>query len=137
MSTSNTSAPHFLGAVLVPWRLASILFIAISSTLLAFFQGKGVVGIVGSYFLLSWLFKYAFVMLEHVASGRPDAPVVSAEMLGPFEQRPLILVAWCSVLYVIAGSSVVRSGWPWRPALCCCCRRLLPCSVWGWESSRP
>ncbi len=99
---NRTEVFRFLGALLIPWRLASLLFIAISAALLALFQNKGVVGIVGSYFLLSWLFKYAFVMLEHVANGRLDAPVVSVEMLGPFEQRPLILVAWCLVLYAAA-----------------------------------
>jgi hypothetical protein len=89
-------------ALLVPWTLPSILFIAFSALLLAFLWNKGVSGIVGSCFLVSWLFKYAFVVLEHVANGRLEAPVASAEMLGPFETRPLILLAWCLALFAAA-----------------------------------
>jgi hypothetical protein len=36
------------------------------------------------YILLSWLNKYAFALLELAANGSHDAPVASAEMLGPF-----------------------------------------------------
>jgi hypothetical protein len=88
--------------LLVPWNPACLLFIAISTALLAFFRNTGVLGVVGSYFLLSWLFKYAFVMLEHVANGRFEAPVVSVDMLGPFEQRPMILIAWCVLMFLAA-----------------------------------
>ena len=106
----RTEAPSFLRALFVPWSLASVLFIAFSAALLAFFLGKGVFGVVGSYFLLAWLFKYAFVVLEHVANGRFEAPVVSVEMLGPFEQRPLILVAWCLITYVTARTLSGAAG---------------------------
>jgi hypothetical protein len=98
----RTAPPSFLRALLVPWTPASVLFIAFSAALLALFSDKGVIGIVGSYFLLSWLFKYAFVVLEHVANGHLVAPVASVEMLGPFEQRPLILVGWCLIIYAAA-----------------------------------
>src|SRR5205085_9447932 len=47
---------------------------------------------VAAFIITSWLFKYAFVMLEHVADGEAEAPVVSLEMLSPFEQRPLFLL---------------------------------------------
>jgi hypothetical protein len=89
-----------LRALIIPWGAGSILFVGISSALLAFFQGKGVLGAIGSFFLLSWFFKYAYVLLESVAHGRVDAPVVAVEMLGPFEQRPLIQLAWCTVGYL-------------------------------------
>jgi len=80
----------FVRALAIPLGLPSLLFVILSSLLLAFFQGKGVLGVFGSYFLIVWLFKYAYVLLEHVANGEREAPVVSVEMLGPFEQRPLI-----------------------------------------------
>jgi hypothetical protein len=99
---TRNDAPSFLRALLVPWSLASVLFVVFSAGLLAFFLGKGVYGVVGSYFLLSWFFKYAYVVLEHVANGHLEAPVASVEMLGPFEQRPLILVAWCLITYTTA-----------------------------------
>lgn len=86
----------------MPWSPGSALFVALSAALLGFFRGTGVPGVVGSYFLLSWLFKYAFVVLEHVANGRLEAPAVSVEMLGPFERRPMILAAWCLALVIAA-----------------------------------
>lgn len=98
----ETKNPSLLRALIVPWSLASVLFIGLSSALLAFFLDKGVVGVVGSYFLLSWLFKYAYIVLEYVANGNLEAPPVSAEMLGPFEQRPLIQIAWCTIAYLAA-----------------------------------
>ncbi len=97
--------PHdsiLLRALLVPWSPACVLFIGISTALLAFFRDTGVLGVVGSYFLLSWLFKYAFVVLEHSANGRFEAPVVTVDMLGPFEQRPMVLIAWCVLMFVAA-----------------------------------
>jgi len=45
--------------------------------------------------MTSWLFKYAFAMLEQLADGEFHAPVVSVDMLSPFEQRPLVLLLIC------------------------------------------
>ena len=75
------------------------MFVAASALLLALLFGRGVAGIVGSVLLLSWLFKYAYVLLEHVANGSLEAPAVSVEMIGPFEQRPLMQLAWCFLFY--------------------------------------
>src|SRR5690348_12846946 len=91
--------PTFLRSLLVPWSLGCILFVAASALLLALLFGRGVAGIVGSVLLLSWLFKYAYVLLEHVANGSLEAPAVSVDMIGPFEQRPLMQLAWCFLLY--------------------------------------
>ena len=53
--------------------------------------------------MLSWLFKYAYVLLEHVANGFLEPPTVSLEMLSPVEQRPAIQLAWCIAVYLLIG----------------------------------
>ena len=77
-----------LRALSMPFHLTSLMFIGLSATLLALLigtmAGPGAFGIVGTFFLLSWLNKYAFAQLEQAAHGVSDAPVASVEMLGPF-----------------------------------------------------
>lgn len=89
-----------LKALLIPWGFASISFVAISSVLLAWLHDKGVLGLMATYFLLAWLFKYAYVLLEHVANGAREAPAVSTDMLGPMEQRPWIQASICFAVYL-------------------------------------
>jgi hypothetical protein len=84
-----------LRALSMPFHMTSLIFIGLSSMLLALFigtlSGANVFSIVGTFFLLSWLNKYAFAQLEQAAHGVSDAPVASVEMLGPFGGvRPLV-----------------------------------------------
>ena len=49
-----------------------------------------IVGIPLALVLLSWFFKYCFVMLDAAIAGNDEPPVLSIEMVNPFdEQRPL------------------------------------------------
>ena len=64
--------------------------------------------------LISWFFKYAYVLLEEVAHGVPRPPVMSIEMVNPVEQRPLGQLAIFYAVYLLAdfvggslGSAVV------------------------------
>ena len=105
----------------MPFHLTSLLFVGWSSLLLAFFASAGgatwVLAIVMAFFLLSWLNKYAFALLEHAADGLHDAPVATVEMLGPFGGlRPLV--------HVVLGGAVAIAWWrlgsalgPWLGAL--------------------
>jgi len=77
-----------LRALSMPFHLTSLMFIGLSALALALLMGTpaglSAFGIVGTFFLLSWLNKYAFAQLEQAAHGVSDAPVASVEMLGPF-----------------------------------------------------
>ncbi len=79
---------NLLRALSMPFHLTSLMFIGLSALALALLLGAAaglsVYGIVGTFFLLSWLNKYAFAQLEQAAHGISDAPVASVEMLGPF-----------------------------------------------------
>src|SRR6185437_16963470 len=57
--------------------------------LLLAFRG-GLAGLPLLLAVISWFFKYCFVVLDTALAGRNELPVLSVEMLNPFdEQRPL------------------------------------------------
>jgi len=96
----------------MPWRGTSIIFVTLSSLLLALVVSHGVlwpISLIGTFFLASWLFNYAFEMLEHAANGGTGAPVASVETLSPFQWRPLVTAAICFWL-VLLGSQLGTSG---------------------------
>jgi hypothetical protein len=76
-----------LRALSLPFQTTSLLFVALTATLLALVGSIGgsiaPLTIVSTYILLSWINKYAFALLDHAANGETQAPVASVEMLGP------------------------------------------------------
>ena len=57
--------------------------------------------------VVSWFFKYGFVLLDQVADGVNEPPVLSYEMLNPAnESRPLGLLFVVAVFYV--GTEALR-----------------------------
>jgi hypothetical protein len=53
----------------------------------------------------SWFFKYAFLLLDHAAEGRPGAPVLSIEAANPLgEMRPLAYTLAAVVFYFGTGA---------------------------------
>jgi hypothetical protein len=64
----------------------------------------GLMGIPLGVLLLSWFFKYGFVMLDSIVAGEAEPPVLSIEMVNPIsEQRPLAL----ALLILVEGMLVV------------------------------
>jgi hypothetical protein len=93
-----------LRSLVLPLFPASLIFVLISALLASFvvsMRDVGILRVVPLFFLLSWLFKYAYNLLEHVANGNPEPPVLSVEMLGPFEQRPLTQLVLCALAYAL------------------------------------
>lgn len=89
---------NFVGYALRPLQPASLLVIALIALLggialfgIALGPLVAPVGAIALLLLLAWLFRYAFACLEHIAQGRDRLPALSAEMVGPFDQRPLLL----------------------------------------------
>jgi len=77
----------------VPLRMAPLLLIGTFSVLLMVALRAGFLGIPLGLILLSWFSKYSFVLMDHVAEGAVEPPVMSAEMVNPLsEQRPLVLL---------------------------------------------
>jgi hypothetical protein len=60
----------------------------------------GLAGIVLALLLLAWLFNYAYVLLEHIANGAREPPVLAVEMLNPVnEARPLLQLSIVLLVY--------------------------------------
>jgi hypothetical protein len=65
--------------------------------------------------LLSWFFKYCFILLDSIVIGAAEPPVLSVEMINPInEQRPLgqaLLIAGGAALCWALGTAVPVLGW--------------------------
>jgi hypothetical protein len=114
-------------ALLLPFQLTSLLFVAVNGLLLSMFGSLGhslhPLSILVTYLLLSWLNKYAFALLDEAANGRSEAPVASVEMLGPFTDARVwvhpalaggvwLLTTLVSPVQGVAVLAVVALLWP-------------------------
>ncbi|MEO8063307.1 MAG: hypothetical protein ABI821_11230 [Pseudomonadota bacterium] len=104
----------YLRVLLVPFTPTSLLLVAIFSVLMTFLGAGGLMGIIGTLFLQIWMLKYCYVLIEHIADGATEPPVMSTEMLSPFESRPLMqlavigLGAWAC--YLLGGNAGIVLG---------------------------
>jgi hypothetical protein len=93
--------PAFLGYLALPARLSGLLFVAAMTLGFTLAVRAGFLGIPLGVILVSWLFKYGFVLLEHVAHGVREPPVLTLEMVNPAsDQRPLVQLAIAAPVYV-------------------------------------
>lgn len=97
--------------LVLPLRGGSGVLIAVFALLLLVAIKARFVGIPLALIILSWFFKYAFVLLGHVTEGASEPPVLSMEMVNPAnEQRPLCLLLIVIVGYSLSGSAAVWLG---------------------------
>jgi hypothetical protein len=114
-----------LRSLAAPLNSAGLIFIGLSALLLAVVVRVGVWGVIPAFFLVSWLFKYGYALLEQVANGRFEAPTASVEMLGPFEARP-----WVQTALVVCVYAAIRAvGGPAAKGMTLAALLLLPASV--------
>ena len=77
----------------LPLKTAPLMLIAIFSFMLSIAARVGLYGLPLTLILMSWFFKYAFVLLDHTTDGAREPPVLSVEMINPVsEQRSLVLL---------------------------------------------
>lgn len=100
-------AMESLKYLLMPLRgPAFVLIVAFSVLLLIAAQG-GLLGLPLALLVVSWFFKYGFAVLDQVADGGNEPPVLSLEMLNPAnESRPLGLMLVVAVFYF--GTEMLR-----------------------------
>lgn len=93
-------AAAILRYLAIPLRTAPLLLIGVFSVLLLVAAKAGFLGIPLGLILLSWFFKYSFVLMDHLAEGVVEPPVLSVEMVNPLsEQRPIILLLMTIALF--------------------------------------
>ena len=94
-----------LRSLLLPFHTAPLLLVGIFSLLLLLGVNTPPLGMAILLIIGSWFFKYAFLLLDHAAEGRPGAPVLSVEAANPLgEMRPLAYALAAVVFYFGTGA---------------------------------
>ncbi len=100
-------AMETLKYLLIPLRGAALILIVSFSILLLLAANGGLLGLPLAMLVISWFFKYGFAVLDQVADGIDEPPVLSYEMLNPAnESRPLGLLLVIAVFYF--GTEALR-----------------------------
>ena len=89
----------YLRVLLVPFQMSSLLLVGTFTVLMSVFDVAGFYGVIGSLFLQIWVLKYCYVIIETLADGAVEPPVMSTDILSPFEIRP-----WVQLALVVAGT---------------------------------
>jgi len=101
--------------LLLPWRAAPLALVGTFTIGLALCVRARWVGIFPAILLISWFFKYCFVVLDSAVAGDEEPPVLSVEMINPFdEQRPLAQAILIAAGWALASWLGAKLG---RPAL--------------------
>jgi hypothetical protein len=114
-----------LRVLLIPFRPTSLLMVGIFAPLITFCLSGGLLGIIGAFLLHIWVLKYCYVLIEHLADGATEPPVMDTDMLSPFETRPWLQVA----LYFLGGLVCVQIGGNAGAALAVVLLALLPATA--------
>jgi hypothetical protein len=91
----------YLRVLLVPFRPTSLLLVGVFVVLLTFCLSAGFYGLFAAAILHTWVLKYCYVIIEHLADGATEPPVMDADMLSPLETRP-----WLQAALMIAAATL-------------------------------
>jgi hypothetical protein len=80
------SMASFLRYLLLPARPTALLLIALLTLGVLLAEHAGLFGLALEIMLLSWLATYGYVLLERVANGSVEPPVLAIEMLNPVNE---------------------------------------------------
>jgi hypothetical protein len=98
----------------VPFHVTNLILVGIFSALLSLFLSIGYYGWFPAMFLLIWVFKYCYVLIERIADGASEPPVMEPDMLSPLEIRPwvqgILLFGGAWLCYSIGGKAGVALG---------------------------
>jgi hypothetical protein len=100
MSARTMTPALFVRYLLLPAHTVGLMFIAMVTVGLTLCSAAGFFGLPVLVILLSWTCKYAYVLLEQVAHGAREPPVLSIEMVNPAaELRPWLQLAIIGVVF--------------------------------------
>ena len=99
-------AAAFFRYLVMPLQTAPLLLIGTFSILLVLAAKAGLIGIPLGLIVLSWFSKYSFVLMDRLAEGVAEPPVLSTEMVNPLdEQRPMILLLMAIGLFYASDAA--------------------------------
>lgn len=96
-----------LRVLLVPFHATSLMLIGVFALIFSILSFAGIWGLVISFLVQGWVLKYCYVLIEHIADGATEPPVMSTDMLSPTEIRPWVQLALISFGYT---ACVLLSG---------------------------
>jgi len=107
-----------LRVLLVPFHATNLILVGVFSFLLTICLKVGsyaeYAGWFAGWFLQVWVFKYCYVLVEHLAQGSSEPPVLDIDMLSPAELRPWMQAALISLggwgCYYIGGTAGITLG---------------------------
>jgi hypothetical protein len=109
------------GAAAVVVVFAFLLFIAAKA---------GLVGIPLALIVISWFFKYAYILFDHTVRGFDEPPTLDIQMVNPVsEQRPLGQVLILGMIGFGVYQAYEHLGFAAGLGLALCCLFCLPASV--------
>lgn len=104
----------------MPFQAASLMFVAISSLLLAWVSSLGptylFIGVMAYWFMLVWLINFALRLVDDVANGAQETAAASVEMMGnPFlDPRGVVHPTLAAIIGV---TYFLNPEWPRLPML--------------------
>jgi hypothetical protein len=104
----------YLRVLQVPFQPTNLFMAGIFAILVTLCMKAGFYGLFVALFLQIWVFKYCFALIEHLADGASEPPVMDTDMLSPMEVRPWIqgaLLFWGFVLCrQVGGNAGITLG---------------------------
>jgi hypothetical protein len=100
--------------LLVPFHTTNLVMVGLFAVLTAMILSLGFYGWFAALFLQIWVLKYCYVLVEKLANGATEPPVMDIDMLSPFEVRPWVQAglifggAW--LCYSIGGKAGIGLG---------------------------
>jgi hypothetical protein len=116
--------------LLRPTRGGAAGVVVVFAFLLVLAARAGLMGIPMAMLVLSWFFKYAYILLDHTVRGFDEPPTLDIQMVNPVnEQRPLGQVVILGLIYLAVKQVQEHLGVPAAFALGGVCLFFLPASV--------
>ncbi|HEY2530944.1 MAG TPA: hypothetical protein VGJ20_23935 [Xanthobacteraceae bacterium] len=113
-----------------PARGGAAAVVVVFAFLLFMAARAGWIGIPLALLVISWFFKYAYVLFDHTVRGFDEPPTLDIQMMNPIdEQRPLGQVLILGLLSYAVYQTQLHLGTPAAVALGAVCLFFLPASV--------
>jgi hypothetical protein len=85
-----------------PARGGAAAVVVVFALLLAIAVRAGLVGIPLALVVISWFFKYAYILFDNTAWGHDEPPLLDIQMMNPIdEQRPLAQILILGLIYAL------------------------------------
>jgi hypothetical protein len=130
MHSSRTAHLNLLHHLVRPTRGGAAGVLLVFAFLLVLAAKAGWVGIPLGLLVISWFFKYAYVLFDHTVRGFDEPPTLDIQMMNPIsEQRPLAQVAILGLIGYAVYLTQEHVGAAAAAGLAIVCVFFLPASI--------